>query len=106
MIRVTYIEADGTERTGEGKPNFSVMEVAQLAGVEGIIAECGGACSCATCHVLVDPAWMDAVGAATEVETELLEFSEYVAPNSRLSCQISLTQALDGLIVRVPPKQG
>ncbi|TZG29486.1 2Fe-2S iron-sulfur cluster-binding protein [Sphingomonas montanisoli] len=106
MIRVTYIEADGTERTGEGKPNFSVMEVAQSAGVEGIIAECGGACSCATCHVLVEPEWMDAVGAASEVENELLEFSEYVAPNSRLSCQIALTQALDGLVVRVPPKQG
>jgi 2Fe-2S ferredoxin len=106
MIRVTYIDSDGSEKTGEGKPSFSVMEVAQSAGVDGIIAECGGACSCATCHVLVDAAWMDKVGPASEAENELLEFSEYVAPNSRLSCQISLRPELDGLLVRVPPKQG
>ena len=78
-----------------------LMEVARAEGIEGIDAECGGGCACATCHVHVDPDWMDAVGAASEMELEMIEFDGAVAPTSRLSCQIEVTDAMDGLKVKV-----
>jgi 2Fe-2S ferredoxin len=73
--------------------------------VPGIDADCGGACACATCHVYVDAAWADKVGAPTAMEESMLDFAENVEPNSRLSCQIKVSDALDGLIVRMPESQ-
>lgn len=106
MPHVTYISPDGTETTLEARDGDSVMEVAVKNGVKGIVAECGGACSCATCHVYVEPEFMDAVGGVNDLEDDMLDGAESERlDNSRLSCQIKLNADLDGLRVRVAPRQ-
>jgi 2Fe-2S ferredoxin len=105
MARLTFIQPDGTEQTVEAQPGMTVMEAAKLNLIDGIEAECGGACACATCHVYVDAAWREQTGAAAEMEEDMLDFAFEVRPESRLSCQIKVTEALDGLIVRIPEKQ-
>ena len=105
MAKITYIENNGTEHTIEVKTGQSVMEGAVKNSIPGIDADCGGACACATCHVYVDEAWRDKTGAASAMEESMLDFAEGVEPNSRLSCQIKVTDALDGLIVRMPESQ-
>lgn len=105
MARITYIEFNGTEHALDITPGLSVMQGAMGNDVRGIIAECGGCCSCATCHVYVDPAWLDKVGAKSDMEELLLEEVCDAQPNSRLSCQIPVTDKLDGLVVRLPEKQ-
>lgn len=82
-------------------PGLSLMEAARDAGVEGILAECGGACSCATCHVILDDDWHQRLGSPSELEEGMLEFSENVCERSRLSCQIDVTEEMDGMVVRV-----
>ena len=82
-------------------PGLSLMEAALEAGVEGILAECGGACSCATCHVILDDDWHQRLGSPSELEEGMLEFSENVCERSRLSCQIDVTEEMDGMVVRV-----
>jgi len=82
-----------------------VMEAAVKNNVRGIAAECGGACACATCHVYVDDAWRAATGQPETMEEDMLDFAFDVREASRLSCQIKVTEALDGLVVRVPEKQ-
>jgi 2Fe-2S ferredoxin len=79
--------------------------VAKTHLVEGIEAECGGACACATCHVYVDEAWRDKTGTPEQMEEDMLDFAFEVRPESRLSCQIRITPELDGLVVRIPEKQ-
>lgn len=106
MPKISFIDFKGTERTVDAQVGSTVMETALRNGVPGIDAECGGACSCATCHVYVDPAWQAAVGKPSPMEDDMLDFARDVQPNSRLSCQIKVTEALDGLIVRTPEKQG
>jgi 2Fe-2S ferredoxin len=81
------------------------MQGAVENSVRGIIGDCGGACSCATCHVYVDSAWADKVGDKNDTETAMLEEVCDVLPTSRLSCQIKMTDELNGLVVRVPQKQ-
>ena len=105
MPKVTYIDHDGNARTIEVAEGLSVMEGAVKNNVPGIDADCGGACACATCHVYVDPSWIDKVGHASGLETSMLDFAEGVQPNSRLSCQIQVQPELDGLIVRTPKSQ-
>ena len=105
MAKVTYIQFGGQERVVDVEPGLSVMEGAVHNGVIGILADCGGACSCATCHVYVDQAWVDRVPGKEEVEESMLECVMDQQPNSRLSCQIKVTDELDGLIVRLPEKQ-
>ncbi|MGA9657902.1 MAG: 2Fe-2S iron-sulfur cluster-binding protein [Asticcacaulis sp.] len=105
MAKITYIEASGTEHTIEAKPGQSVMEGAVKNNIPGIDADCGGACACATCHVYVDEAWVDATGKASVMEESMLDFANDLQPNSRLSCQIIVSDALDGLIVRMPEDQ-
>jgi 2Fe-2S ferredoxin len=105
MAKITYIEFNGTEHTVDVKPGLSVMEGAIRNNVPGIDADCGGACACATCHVYVDPAWRETTGEASAMEESMLDFAENVEPNSRLSCQIRVTDALDGLVVRMPEDQ-
>src|SRR5215470_12134224 len=105
MVKITFIQPDGAEQTVEGEPGLTVMEIAKMNLIEGIEAECGGACACATCHVYVDDAWRAAVGPPAEMEEDMLDFAFDVRPSSRLSCQIKVTEALDGLIVAVPEKQ-
>ena len=106
MPHVTYISPDGTETTLEARNGDSVMEVAVKNGVKGIVAECGGACSCATCHVYVEPEFMDVVGGVNDLEDDMLDGAESERlENSRLSCQIKMNADLDGLRVRVAPRQ-
>jgi 2Fe-2S ferredoxin len=82
------------------------MENAIMNGVPGIIAECGGACTCATCHVHIDPAWTEVVGGPSMMEEDMLDFAYDVKPTSRLSCQIRVRDELEGLVVHVPNRQG
>ena len=105
MPTITYIDHDGTERPIEAKNGETVMETAIKNSVPGIDADCGGACACATCHVYVDDAFMDKVGQPEEMEQSMLDFAENVQANSRLSCQITVSDDLDGLRVTTPESQ-
>jgi ferredoxin, 2Fe-2S len=105
MARITFIQNDGTERVVEAEPGMTVMEAAVKNGIPGIAAECGGACACATCHVYVEDAWRESTGSPEQMEEDMLDFAFDVRPSSRLSCQIKVTDALDGLVVRIPDKQ-
>jgi len=105
LLKVTFVEPDGTVRTIENvKPGQSLMQVAKANDVQGIYADCGGGCSCATCHVYVDPAWQEIVGPPDDIETMTLDMAmDVLQSNSRLSCQIQLRPELDGLKVTVAP---
>ena len=105
MAKITYIEHNGTEHVIDVKPGLSVMEGAVKNNIPGIDADCGGACACATCHVYVDEAWRGKTGEKSAMEESMLDFAENVEDNSRLSCQIKVTDALDGLRVAVPERQ-
>jgi len=105
MAKITYIDAAGAARTVDGEIGSTVMETAIKNGVPGIEAECGGACACSTCHVYVDEAWREATGEPSPMEEDMLDFAFDVKPNSRLSCQIKVTEALDGLVVTTPERQ-
>jgi 2Fe-2S ferredoxin len=105
MAHITFIQPDGTEQVVPAEAGMTVMETAKKHLVPGIEAECGGACACATCHVYVDEAWREKTGEPSEMEEDMLDFAFDVRPSSRLSCQIKVTEALDGLVVRVPEKQ-
>jgi 2Fe-2S ferredoxin len=105
MVTITYIEPGGRGHVVEVEPGLSVMQGAMNGQVRGIIAECGGACSCATCHVYVDPSWIDKVGEKGPTEQMMLEEVCGAQPNSRLSCQIKVSEELEGLVVRMPAKQ-
>jgi len=106
MAKITYIAFDGTTFDVDAENGSTVMENAIRNAVPGIEAECGGACACATCHVYVDDAWTDVVGEPEAMEEDMLDFAYDVRPNSRLSCQIKVRPELDGLVVRVPERQG
>jgi len=106
MPKVTVIEYDGVTHEIESEVGETVMEAALKGGVTSIIAECGGACGCATCHVYVDDAWVDKLPAKAIEEEEQLDLAFDVRPNSRLSCQIFMTEQLDGIVVRTPSHQG
>ena len=105
MPKVHYIAHDGTERAVDVPLGESVMRGAVANGVPGIDADCGGQCACATCHVYVDEAWVAKVSAPSEMETSMLAFVDGVQPNSRLSCQVSMTPDLAGLVVKLPESQ-
>lgn len=105
MPKVTYVQPDGLERVIDGPVGSTVMEVAVDNDVAGIVAECGGACSCATCHVYVDPAWLDKLRPPDPQEDGMLDCVLERRANSRLSCQIVLREDLDGLVVRVADEQ-
>ena len=105
MPTLTYIEFDGTEHTVNAEPGISVMRGAIDNGVPGIDADCGGECSCATCHVIVNDEWMDVVGRPGEDEEAMLDLNPEREVNSRLSCQIEVSDALDGLVVKLPEFQ-
>lgn len=105
MPQVTYIEHDGTAHQVELEEGLSVMRGAVDNGVPGIDADCGGECACATCHVFVDEAWLAQCGTPSEQEASMLSFAATAQPNSRLSCQITMSKALDGMVVRLPEAQ-
>jgi 2Fe-2S ferredoxin len=106
MTKITFIDPNGTSHETDASNGATVMETAIMNGVPGIIAECGGACTCATCHVYVDEAWTDVVGGPSVMEEDMLDFAWEVKPNSRLSCQIKVRDELDGLVLHVPARQG
>lgn len=102
MPRITFIEPGGAQRVVDAAVGESAMRAATRNGVDGIIGECGGSCICGTCHCYVDEAWRERVGPRGGVETDVLEFEAREArPESRLACQIAVTDALDGLVLRV-----
>lgn len=105
MTTITFIQHNGTAQTVAAENGSTVMEAAIRNGVVGIEAECGGACACATCHVYVDDAWTATVGPAAAMEEDMLDFAFDVRPTSRLSCQIKISDALDGLVVHTPVRQ-
>ena len=105
MAKITFIQPDGTSQTVEAEPGLTVMEAARLQNIAGIEAECGGACACATCHVYVDPVWAAAAGKPADMEEDMLDFAFDVRPESRLCCQIKVSAAIDGLVLRIPAKQ-
>jgi 2Fe-2S ferredoxin len=105
MVKITFIQPDDSQQVVESEPGMTLMEAAKLHNVPGIEAECGGACACATCHVYVDEGWRDKTGSPSQMEEDMLDFAFDVRESSRLSCQIKLTDELDGIVVRVPAKQ-
>lgn len=105
MAKITYIESNGTVHTIEAENGSTVMEGAVKNSIPGIDADCGGACACATCHVYVDPEWLEKTGAKESMEEDMLDFAFDVRDNSRLSCQIKVSDKLDGLVVHLPEKQ-
>jgi 2Fe-2S ferredoxin len=105
MVKIIYRDFEGTVREVEAKVGETVMETAIKNGIPGIDADCGGACACATCHVYVDPSFMEKVGTPEDMEQSMLDFAENVTENSRLSCQIPVSEDLEGLTVTTPEAQ-
>ena len=106
MTKITFVEQNGTQYETEAETGSTVMETAVRNGVPGIIGECGGACTCATCHVYVDDAWTEKVGGPSVMEEDMLDFAFDVRDSSRLSCQIKVQDELEGLVLHVPASQG
>lgn len=105
MPTVTYIQTNGNSQEVDLEVGVSLMQGALDNLVEGIVAECGGSCSCATCHCYINKDWVDKLDPATEMENSLLECVAAPKDNSRLSCQIKVTDALDGLVIHLPESQ-
>lgn len=105
-MQITFEMPDGQTCQVDGRVGLSLMEVAVNALVDGIDGECGGGCSCATCHVFIDPAWLAVVPPAEEYESDLIESIDNAEPTSRLSCQIRLSKDMDGMKVKIPETQG
>lgn len=105
MPKITFIEDDGTTHVVEASVGQSVMEAATTNLIPGVIGECGGSCSCATCHVYVEQPWFDQLPPADEMEQGMLEGAVEPGPQSRLSCQIKITEEMDGLTARIPSGQ-
>lgn len=105
MSKITFVQPNGTQQVVDAAAGVTVMEAAKLHSIDGITAECGGACACATCHVYVDDAWSEKVGKPSSMEEDMLDFAFDVRSTSRLSCQIKVSAALDGLVVHIPAKQ-
>src|SRR5206468_7296653 len=105
MTKINFVDHTGETRSIDVENGATVMEAAIRNAVPGIEAECGGACACATCHVYVDEAWREKVGSPSPMEEDMLDFGFDVRPNSRLSCQIKVSDELDGLVVSTPERQ-
>jgi ferredoxin, 2Fe-2S len=106
MPRITFVDPGGVRREVDAPLGITLMETAVRNGIPGIVAQCGGACACATCHVYVAPEWLDKLPRREEMEEGMLECAWEARASSRLSCQIQITSDLDGLEVTVPQQQG
>ena len=106
MPKITYIDIQGEKHECDVAVGVSVMEGAIQNGIDGILAICGGSCACSTCHSYIDEDWMDKVGAPDDIEDSTLELALERKPGSRLTCQIEVTDALDGLVVHVAQNDG
>lgn len=105
MSSITFIEHNGTKHQVDIEEGRSLMQLAMDNGVPGVDADCGGECACGTCHVIVDKNWASSAGIITEVETQMLDMTPEKEETSRLSCQISTSKDMDGMIVRLPEFQ-
>ncbi|MAN69789.1 MAG: 2Fe-2S ferredoxin [Gammaproteobacteria bacterium] len=105
MVQITYVEHDGTEHVVDSQTGVSLMQAAIDNLVPGIDADCGGECSCATCHVMVNENWLEKVGPPGEMEESMLDLNPERQENSRLSCQVEVSEELDGLRVSMPEFQ-
>ncbi len=105
MAKITYIEHNGTKHTVDVDNGLSVMKGAVQNGIPGILADCGGACACGTCRVFIAPEWREIVGEPSDMESAMLEIADESTPGRRLSCQIPVTDAIDGLVLTMPEKQ-
>ena len=104
MTKITYIEFDGKEHAVDVRNGLTVMEGAIKNNVPGIDADCGGACACATCHVYIEDGWYEKLLPPSEAETDMLDMALAVLPNSRLSCQLTCSDELDGIKVTLAPE--
>ena len=105
MVKITYIEFNGTEHVVDVETGMTVMEGARDNNIPGIEADCGGSCACGTCHVYISNEWVNKLEEKSDMENSMLEFTENVQVNSRLSCQIEFDESLDGLEVSLPESQ-
>ncbi|MEI9415683.1 2Fe-2S iron-sulfur cluster-binding protein [Mesorhizobium sp. Cs1321R2N1] len=106
MVRITYVEYNGREHTVSVPRGATLMEGARDNGIPGIEADCGGACSCATCHAYIDPEWASKLPAKQPMEADMLDFAHEPDPSrSRLTCQVKVNEALDGLVLHMPQRQ-
>jgi len=105
MPKVTFIDFEGNQSEVDASVGDSLMTAAVTNDVDGIDADCGGACACATCHVYISADWGAVVGKPGELEAEMLEISDDVQDNSRLSCQVTISDEMDGLVVNMPESQ-
>ncbi|MGQ0619156.1 MAG: 2Fe-2S iron-sulfur cluster-binding protein [Panacagrimonas sp.] len=105
MPKIVFIEASGKQHVVEGKTGESLMLAATGNMVPGILADCGGSCTCATCHAYIDPAWAGRLPPPGEDETCMIDGALDVQPTSRLTCQVQMSEALDGIVVRLPANQ-
>jgi 2Fe-2S ferredoxin len=105
MPKIVFIEPGGVRREIDAPVGITLMEAARQHGIEGVVAQCGGACACATCHVYVDPAWAPRLEPREDMEEGMLENAWEPRDNSRLSCQIHITADMDGMQVTVPQRQ-
>lgn len=106
MPKITFVEHDDTRHEVESVAGTTLMQSAVAHMVPGIDAECGGACACATCHVYIDEAFLPLLSEIDPTEEDMLDFAHEPQDNSRLACQVALTDAMDGMIVRIPESQG
>lgn len=105
-MKITFVSPQGEKHTVEAASGLSLLEVARDNGIEGLAAECGGACSCATCHVMISQMWMTRLGSPMMTEDDLLQLlGDYREPGSRLACQLITSSVLDGIEVRIPAQQ-
>lgn len=104
MATLTVVTREGEEKVVEGQSGLSVMEIIRDNGFDELLALCGGCCSCATCHVYIDPAFADKLLPVSEDENDLLDSSDHRNENSRLSCQVAFSDSLDGLKVTIAPE--
>lgn len=105
MGHIKFVEHDGAQHLVDIEDGKTLMQIAMDNGVPGIDADCGGECACGTCHVIIDHNWMNAVGNATDDELRMLEMTPERAETSRLSCQIKISNAMDGMVVHLPEFQ-
>ena len=105
MPKITFIDYEGTERSVDANVGETIMEAATSNDIPGIDADCGGACACATCHVYIAPDWFAKVGDPEDLEAEMLDVAEEVRENSRLACQLTISDELDGIVVVTPESQ-
>ena len=105
VANIVFIQPDGSRQAHAGEPGRSIMDCAVDNGVPGIRAQCGGGCTCSTCHGYVDEGWFDRVGAPVGDEADILDFVPGRRVTSRLTCQIAIRDDLDGIVIHVPPPE-